>query len=88
VQPFLQKNGCTILRGQAQSLHAASYDEARQVHEQTLNDAEDLLRTLGSNGVFGANREFTDSLDVNGAALAMLDSQRGALLRRRWTSLR
>ncbi len=75
------------LRGQAQALHAASYDEARQVHEQTLNDAEDLLGTLGSNGVFGANRDFTDSLDVNRAALAMLDSQRGAVLRRRWTSL-
>ncbi len=75
------------LRGQAQALDAEGYDEARQVQEQSLNDAEDLLRTLGSNGVLGAKREFTESLDVNRAALAMLDKQRGPVLRRRWTSL-
>ncbi|MCL4849389.1 MAG: hypothetical protein KJ066_22785 [Acidobacteria bacterium] len=75
------------LRGQALALKAESYDEARRAHEQMINDAEALLGTLGSNGVLGANREFTDSLDVNRAALAMLDRQRGAVLRRRWTSL-
>lgn len=75
------------LQGQAQALNAAGYDEARSTHEQTLNDAEDLLRTLSSNGVFGGNRSFTDSIDVNRAALAMFDAQRGPLLRRRWTSL-
>jgi hypothetical protein len=75
------------LRGQAGALNATGYDEAKQAHEQTLNEAEDLLNTLGSNGVLGANRDFSDSLDVNRAALAMLDKQRGAVLRRRWTSL-
>jgi hypothetical protein len=75
------------LRAQARALNATGYDEAKQAHEQTLNEAEDLLNTLGSNGVLGANRDFSDSLDVNRAALAMLDKQRGAVLRRRWTSL-
>lgn len=75
------------LRHQARALNAAGYDEARQAQEQALNNADDLLRTLGSNGVLGANRDFTDSLDVNRAALAMLDRQRGPVLRRRWTSL-
>ncbi len=75
------------LRGQAQALNAAGYDEARQAHHQALNDAEDLLGTLHSNGVLGANRDFTESLDVNRAALAMLDKQRGPVLRRRWASL-
>ena len=75
------------LRGQARALDAAGYDEARQMHSELLNDAEDLLRTLGSNGVLGANRDFTDTLDVNRAALAMLDKQRGPLLRRRWAGL-
>jgi len=75
------------LHCQAQALDAASYDEARDVHKQTINDAEGLLRTLVSHGVFGTNRDFMDSLDVNRAALAILDSQRGAVLRRRWTSL-
>lgn len=75
------------LRGQAGALNATGYDEAKQAHEQTLNEAEDLLNTLASNGVLGANRDFWDSLNVNRAALAMLDKQRGAVLRRRWTSL-
>ncbi len=75
------------LRGQTLSLQAESYDEARQEHEKTINDAEDLLGTLVSNGVLGTNRDFMDSLDVNRAALAMLDKQRGPVLRRRWTSL-
>ncbi|MGE0145668.1 MAG: hypothetical protein AB7T19_20465 [Planctomycetota bacterium] len=75
------------LRGQARALNAADYDEAKQAHEQTLNEAEYLLHTLGANGVLGANRDFSDSLDVNRAALAMLDRLRGAVLRRRWTSL-
>lgn len=75
------------LRGQVQALDGADYDEARQVQEQTLNDAEDLLQTLSANGVLGANRDFTDSLDVNRAALALLDTLRGPVLRRRWSGL-
>ena len=75
------------LRGQTLALEAQSYDEARQSHERIINDAEDLLGTLGSNGVLGGNRSFTDCLDVNRAALAILDRQRGAVLRRRWPSL-
>ncbi len=75
------------LRGQASALSAASYDEAKQLHEHALDESEDLLNTLGSNGVLGTNRDFTDSLDVNRAALAILDKQRGPVLRRRWSSL-
>ena len=74
------------LRGQAQALEAEGYDEARHQHGETLDDAERLLSTLRSNGVLGANRDFTDSLDVNRAALALLDRQRGPILRRRWAS--
>ncbi len=75
------------LRSQAHAPEAGGYDQAREEHNQTLTDAEHLLGTLGSNGVLGANRDFTDSLDVNRAALALLDKQRGPVLRRRWTSL-
>lgn len=75
------------IRCQAQSLDASSYDAAQQVQEQSLNEAEDLLRTLASSGVKGGNRDFADGLDVNRAALAMLEAQRGAVLRRHWSSL-
>lgn len=76
------------LQGQASARNLASYDEARQAEEAALHDAEDLLDTLASNGVLGANRDFADFLDVNRAALAMLDRQRGPLLRRRWSSFK
>lgn len=76
-----------VLRSQVQALNAEGYDEAKQVQEQVLNDAEGLLHTLGSNGILGANRDFTDSIDVNRAALNILDRQRGPVLRRRWASL-
>jgi hypothetical protein len=75
------------LRGQTQALNASGYDEAREIQEQMLNDAEDLLNMLRSNGVLGTNRDFSESLDVNRAALAILDRQRGPVLRRRWTSM-
>lgn len=75
------------LRQQASGLTSASYDEARLMHEQALSQAEDLLSTLRSNGVLGANRDFSDSLDVNRAALALLDRQRGPLLRRHWSKV-
>lgn len=75
------------LHSQAQALRATSYDEAREVQEDALNRAEDLLGTLASNGVRGGNRDFADSVDVSRAALTMLDSHRGAVLRRKWASL-
>lgn len=75
------------LRGQVNAMRADGYDEARREHEQALAEAEHLLGTLGSNGVLCANRDFTKSLDANRAALALLDSQRGPVLRRSWRRL-
>lgn len=75
------------LRAQARALGSSGYDEARQIHEEALDSAEKLLLTLHSNGIRGANRDFAESVDVNRAALAMLHSQRGPLLRRKWSTI-
>jgi hypothetical protein len=75
------------LRGQVQTLEHASYDEARAAQDSLLDEAEDLLGTLASAGVRGQQRDFSDSVDVNRAALALLDSMRGPILRRRWRLL-
>jgi hypothetical protein len=75
------------LRGQVQALDYAGYDEARTAQESLLSEAEDLLGTLSSAGVRGQLRDFADCVDVNRAALALLDSMRGPILRRRWSSL-
>lgn len=76
------------LRTQARSLASASdYDEAQAAQEQMLNEADDLLAKLASNGVRGANRDFGDCVEVNRAALIVLDTLRGPVLRRRWSTL-
>jgi hypothetical protein len=75
------------LRGQVRALAHASYDEARTAQDGLLDGAEDLLGTLASAGVRGQQRDFADSVDVNRAALALVDSMRGPILRRRWSAL-
>lgn len=75
------------LRGQALAAGKASYDETIQSQEAMLNDAEDLLANLSRAGVRGQGRDFADHIDVNRAALSLLDSLRGAMLRRRWSQI-
>ncbi len=75
------------LRGQVRALEHASYDEARTAQEGLLDGAQNLLGTLASAGVRGQQRDFADSVDVNRAALALVDSMRGPILRRRWSAL-
>lgn len=75
------------LRGQIRALEHASYDEARASQEDLLDEAENLLATLSRAGVRGQQRDFSEAIDVNRAAFALLDSIRGPILRRRWSTL-
>ena len=75
------------LRGQVRALEHTSYDEALTAQETLLDGAEDLLRTLGSVGIRGQQRDFANAVDVNRAALALVNSLRGPILRRQWKAL-
>lgn len=75
------------LHSQVQSLRHSGYDESRARHEQILDNAEDLLQSLHGIGVRGRKRDFLNILDVNRAAISILDSTRGPMLRRRWSAL-
>lgn len=75
------------LRGQAQACAADSYDEAVEIQDQMLNEAEELLGRLTTAGVRGQLRDFSECIDVNRAALALLNTLRGPMLRRRWNSV-
>ncbi|BBO77933.1 hypothetical protein DSCW_53500 [Desulfosarcina widdelii] len=75
------------LRGQTRALQHESYDETCTANDILLNEAEDLIGTLVVAGIRGQQRDFSDSIDVNRAALALLDSMRGPTLRRRWSAL-
>jgi hypothetical protein len=75
------------LHEQVRMLEHTSYSEARSAQEDLLDGAEDLLQTLRSVGVRGQQRDFSEAIDVNRAALALLDSMRGPILRRRWSAM-
>ena len=75
------------LRAQVQSAPDAGYDEVVAHQHAMLDSAENLLGTLSAAGVRGQQRDFSDFIDVNRAALAVLGSLRGVLLRRQWPSL-
>ncbi len=75
------------LRGQIARASKQTFDETVAEHERTLDDAETLLAQLSTAGVRGQLRDYREIVDVNRAALAVLGSTRGALLRRKWPSL-
>jgi hypothetical protein len=75
------------LRGQVQSAQRETFDETVAAHRELLDTAETLLATFAVSGIRGQQRDFRDMIDVNRAALELFTSLRGAILRRRWTSL-
>lgn len=75
------------LHEQVAASHAATFDDTVGIHEQSLDSAEDMLESLAAAGVRGQKRDFADIVDVNRAALSVLSSTRGAMLRRRWPLL-
>jgi len=75
------------LHGQVSALNEPTYDEARAVQDALLDRAEGLLRMLSTAGVRGQQRDFAESIDVNRSAISLIDSLRGPMLRRHWTSL-
>jgi hypothetical protein len=64
----------------------SSFDETADAHELASDQAETLLTTLRNAGVRGQLRDFTDCIDVNRAALSVIRTTRGPLLRRKWSS--
>jgi hypothetical protein len=72
------------LRGQTAGSRMATFDATADAHEQALDAAEVLLAELHAAGVKGQLRDFRECIDVNRAALSVLRSNRGPMLRRRW----
>jgi hypothetical protein len=86
-EQFAFRHYLHALRGQVRGLQHASYDEALATHDNLLNEAEDLLGALAAEGVRGQQRDFADCLDVNRAAISLLNSLRGPILRRQWNAV-
>jgi len=64
-----------------------TFEDTADAHERALDAAEDLLATLQTAAVFGQRRDFRESIDVNRAALSVIRSTRGPVLRRKWSEL-
>ncbi len=75
------------LRGQVLASVRDSFDETCAAHEQLLNMASDVLQRLTAGGIRGQLRDFSEVIDVNRAALELIRSIRGAVLRRSWARL-
>lgn len=75
------------LRGQTLAAERSTFDETVVAHRELLDSAAALMSTLSASGIRGQQRDFTEMIDVNRAALELFVSLRGALLRRRWPGL-
>jgi hypothetical protein len=75
------------LRSQTAAARLQTFDDTIDEHERALDEAENLLGSLHSAGVRGQLRDFSIAVDVNRAALSVLRSTRGPMLRRKWNTL-
>ena len=75
------------LRYQTMQARRPTFDQTVSAHERLLDDADAILQQLHGVGVTGGHRDFQDILDVNRAALGVLRSNRGPMLRRRWNAI-
>lgn len=75
------------LRRQASSAAKLTFDDTVAAQQNILNAAEVLLGKLHAKGVRCQERDFKGHIDVNRAALAILEHARGPRLRREWAKL-
>lgn len=75
------------LRSQVRRARFDSFDATADAHERALDAAAALLHSLQQAGVRGQLRDFVDAIDVNRAALSVIRSSRGPMLRRNWSSI-
>lgn len=75
------------LHGQVAAARLATFPETVAAHNAALDAAEDLLTRLHAAGVRGQLRDFCESVEANRAALAVLQTNRGPILRRQWNQL-
>jgi hypothetical protein len=75
------------LNAQVRLARGSSFDTTVDQHERSLDDAEQLLNELHSQGIRGQLRDFHECVDASRAALGVLRANRGAQLRRKWSAL-
>lgn len=75
------------LRYQTSHSIKATFDETIDAYMKQLEYAEINLNALHANNIKGQKRDFLECIDANRGAIGYLTSNRGAVLRRKWTTL-
>ena len=75
------------LRKQCQGSVRSTYQETKNAHLVMLATAEQLLAGLSEKGIRGQDRDFTEILDVNRAAIAAFDMAYKFPLSQEWKNL-
>ena len=75
------------LRQQIQNMNQDTYKKAFLSNEVLLNTAQRTIEQLEKKGIFAQTRSFRDIIDVNRAAMQVLDNARGFLLEMSWDTL-
>ena len=65
----------------------SSYEETLSSHYMVLGTAESLLEGLRSKGIKGQDRDFSEIIDVNRAAISAFDINYGPVLKNEWDSI-
>ena len=75
------------LRQQSLTATRASYSETRDSHILLLETAEQILSGLRSKGIRGQDRDFSEIIDVNRAAIAVHDAEFQFSLSKEWDTM-
>lgn len=75
------------LSAQCEMSQRSTYQETKDAHIMMLETAEQLLDGLGKMGIKGQNRDFSDIIDVNRAAIAAFDQSYGFVMNQQWETL-
>lgn len=86
-QPDAFRHYLQCLRSQAINARRPTFDATVDHHSRALEQAASVLDRLHSQGVKGQLRDFRAIVDVNDAALQVLKTDRGSILRREWKNL-
>lgn len=77
---------CSLKR-QIEDLNQESYNKTYYANEVLINTAQRTIEQLEKRGIFAQTRSFRDIIDVNRAAMQVLDNTRGFILDLSWDSI-
>lgn len=86
-EPKIFRHYLTCLSTQAKAVVKPTFDETLAYCRQILTDAESGLRLLASKRIVDQPRDFSVGINASFQALDILEASRGAILRRRWSSI-